>query len=141
MRTITLLLLALPSLLKAQEPPKKATTITVFVTDKDHTLLDKLSSVLFDRGYTIDNKDEKARYIVTKGRASKKFGTLTRLRARVTDSTIVFTSEVAIAYGPREDYIDVSYSGAKKGPMREAWNEMDEIARTFGDKLAYSKKQ
>lgn len=132
---------------KTTEPPKKSSKIIVVTKDSANTLLDRISAALFDIGYTIDSKDEKAKYIVTKERASKKWGTMSRIRTRINDTAIVFTSQIALnsdrdIFGTKEaakTFYDVDYSGSKKSAMREAWNELDEIARKFGDKIVYSK--
>lgn len=128
-------------------PPKKASKIIVLVKDSANTLLDRLSGFLFDRGYTIDNKDEKVKYITTKGQPSKSYGTISTIRARINDTAIVFTGQIALnsdrdILGIKRaelSYMNVDYRGSKKSAMREAWNELDAIARQFGDKIIYSK--
>lgn len=128
-------------------PPKKASKIIVLVKDSANTLLNRLSGVLFDKGYTVDTKDEKVKFIITKGQPSKHYGTLSKIRARVNDTAIVFTSQIAINSDrdilgikrPELDYMDVDYRGAKKSAMREAWNELEVIARMFGSQIVYSK--
>lgn len=129
------------------QPPKKASKIIVLVKDSADTLLDRLSGILFDKGYTIETKDEKAKYITTKGQSSKSYGTISKIRARINDTAIVFTSQIALnsdrdILGIKRaelSYMDVDYGGSKKSAMREAWNELDAIARMFGDKIVYSK--
>lgn len=132
---------------KPNEPVKKASKIIVMVRDSANTLLNRLSGILFDKGYTIDAKDEQAKYIITKGQPSKSYGTISKIRARINDTAIVFTSQIAIdserdilGIKRRElDYMDVDYRGAKKSAMRDAWKEIDSIARMFGDKIIYAK--
>lgn len=77
---------------KAQEPPKKASKIIVLTSDSDNKLLDRIAAELFDIGYTIDTKDQQSKIIVTKARPSKKYGTMTIIRARINDTAIVFAS-------------------------------------------------
>jgi hypothetical protein len=132
---------------KAQEPPKKSSKIIVMVKDTASTLFDKLTKTLFDYGYTIDNKDEKLKLLSTKERSSKKYSTLTRIRASINDTALILTSDIALGFsvdflGARDlqpSYSAVYYGGAKKSPLREAWNELDAIAHKFGDNIAYSK--
>jgi hypothetical protein len=132
---------------KAQEPPKKASKIIVLVKDSANTLLNRISAELFDKGYTIDSKDENAKYIVTRERPSNKYGTMSRIRTRINDTAIVFTSQIALnsdrdIFGTKEaakTFYDVDFSGSKKSAMREAWLELEEIARKFGDNIVYSK--
>jgi hypothetical protein len=128
-------------------PPKKASKIIVLVKDSANNLLDKIATELFDLGYTIESKDEKSKFIITKERPSKRFGTITRIRARINDTAIVFTSQIAInsdtdILGTKEaskTFYDVDYRGGKKNPMLDAWNELEAIARKLSDKIVYSK--
>jgi hypothetical protein len=128
-------------------PPKKASKIIVLVNDSANTLVDRVTKILFDYGYTIDSKDEKLKLISTKERSSKKYNTLTKIRVSVNDTAIILASDIAFGFsvdflGARDlqpTYSAVYYGGAKKSPLREAWNELDAIARTFGDKIFYSK--
>lgn len=129
------------------EPPKKSSKIIVLAKDSANTLLDRISGALFDLGYTTDVKDIQAKYIITKPRPSKHYGTMSIIKARVNDTAIVLSSQIAInsdrdIFGGKEaakSFYDVDYSGSKKSAMREAWNEMGEIARKFGDQVIYSK--
>jgi len=131
----------------AQEPPKKASKIIVLIKDSGNTLLDRIAAELFDKGYSIDSKDPNAKFIITKERPSKKYGTMSRIRTRINDTAIVFTCQIAInsdrdIFGTKEatkTFYDVDYSGSKKSAMREAWNELEEIARKFGSSIIYSK--
>lgn len=144
---ISINLKAQQQLSKLQEPPKKSSKIIVLTQDTANTLLNEVTKILFDYGYTIENKDEKLKLLSTKDRSSKKYSTLTRIRASINDTAIVFKSEIALGFdvelfGARNlqpSYSDVYYGGAKKSPLREAWNELEEIARKFGDKIVYSK--
>lgn len=132
---------------KPNEPPKKAAKIIVLVKDSTNTLLNDITKVLFDHGYSIDNKDEKLKLLSTKERSSKKYSTLTKIRVSINDTAIVFASDIALDFsvdflGARNlqpSYSSVYYGGAKKSPLREAWNELDAIARIFGDNIIYSK--
>lgn len=132
---------------KLQEPPRKSSKIIVLIKDSANTLLDQITRELFERGYTIDTKDERLKLLSTKERSSKKYNTLIKIRASINDTAIVFTGLLALGFdielfGVRDhqpSYSEVSYYGAKKSPLRDAWNEMDAIARAFGDKIVYSK--
>lgn len=129
------------------QPKKKASKIIVLVKDSANTLLDKVTKTLFDHGYTVDNKDEKLKLISTKERSSKKYNTLTRIRVSINDTAVVIVGDIALGFdvglfGTRDlqpSYSEIYYGGAKNSPLREAWNELDVIARKFGDKIIYSK--
>lgn len=75
-----------------EQPLKKANKIIVFVNDSANTLLDRIAGILYDKGYTIENKDEKVKFISTKEREGKKWTTYYKVRARIVDTAIVFTA-------------------------------------------------
>jgi hypothetical protein len=142
--------LIIPFVTKSQlqnAPPKKANKIIVLVRDSTNTLLNRLAMALFDRGYTIDMKDEQLKVLSTKELPSKKYGTMSRIRAKINDTAIVLSGQIAInsdrdIFGTKEaskSFYDVEYTGSKKSAMREAWNELEEIARKLSDKIVYSK--
>jgi hypothetical protein len=126
---------------------KGAKKVTVLAKDTANSLLDKVTLILFDKGFTIEQKDEKLKILSTKELPSKKWGTISKIRLRITDTTIVFTSQIAINYdydilGVKEstkNFMDVEYKGSKKSAMREAWEQMVEIASQFGQSIIYSK--
>jgi hypothetical protein len=122
---------------KAQEPPKKANKIIVLVRDSANNFLDRIASILYDKGYTIENKDEKVKFISTKERQGEKWSTYYKVRARINDTAIVFTGQIAL--NKNGDYWDIDYRGSKVSALREAWNELDAIARKFGNNIVYSK--
>lgn len=129
-----------------QTPPKKSSKIIVLTKDTSNTAINQIARALFERGYTIDTKDEQLKHIVTKERPNKNSITLTKIRASINDTAIVFTGVMAIAVEfnlggvtTKQTFDPVTYSGMKKSYMMEAWNELDAIARQFGDKIVYSK--
>jgi hypothetical protein len=146
MKILLPLLLLFSFTTKAQEPPKKASKIIVLVKDTMNTLFDKLVVTLFDKGFAVDNKDEKLKLITTKERPMPKGNMLTKIQARINDTAIVFTSTMALGFEMKimdikmeQTYDPVTYSGLKGSYMRVAWNELDAIARKFGDNIVYSK--
>lgn len=130
---------------KPDEPPRKSSKIIVMARDSANTLLDRIAGVLYDKGYTVENKDEKVKFITTKDLPSKKWSTIYKIKARINDTAIVFSGQIAFnkdtdIFGMKEavkTYWDIE--SGKGGSMREAWKEMDTIARMFGDKIVYSK--
>src|ERR1044072_2631684 len=81
-----------------QTPPKKASKIIVLVKDSGNTLFDQVTKTLFDYGYSIENKDEKLKLLSTKERSSKKYNTLTKIRASINDTAIIFRSDIALGF-------------------------------------------
>lgn len=130
---------------KAPEPPRKSSKIIVMVRDSSNMLLDRIAGALYDKGFTIENKDDKVKFISTKDLPSKKWATIYKIKARINDTAIVFTGQIAFnkdtdILGMKESvktYWDIE--AGKGGSMKEAWNELDTIARMFGDKVVYSK--
>lgn len=134
------------ALVTKSQPPRKSSKIIVLVTDSTNNLFDKVILTLFDKGFTIDNKDERLKIISTKERPMKKGNFLTKIQARINDTAIVFTSTMALGFQMKilgttmeQTYDPVTYSGLKGSYMRIAWNELEEIARLFGDNIVYSK--
>lgn len=128
------------------QPPKKASKIIVLVKDTSNILFDKIVVTLFDQGFPIETKDERLKIVSTKERPMKKGNFLTKIQVRINDTAIVFTSTMALGFemeilGSKmeQTYDPVTYSGLKGSYMRVAWNELDAIARMFGDKIIYSK--
>jgi hypothetical protein len=146
MKYLFLSLVIVTNLSYAQEPPKKANKIIVLTKDSANTLISKIAIELFNRGFTIDTKDEALKQITTKERPNKNSMTLIKIRAMVNDTAIIFTSQMALAneytlmgVTMKPTFDPVTYSGMKKGYMMEAWRELDAIAHEFGDKITYSK--
>lgn len=128
-------------------PIKGAKKVIVLAKDSSNSFLDKVTLILFDKGFTIDQKDDKLKILSTKELPSKKWGTMSKIRIRVIDTAIVLTSQIAINYdydilGLKEStksFMDVEFKGSKKSAMREAWDQMVEIASQLGQSITYSK--
>jgi hypothetical protein len=128
-------------------PFKGARKVSVLIKDTSTNLLDKVTIILFDKGFTIEQKDDKLKILSTKELPSKKWGTMSKIRIRINDTAIVFTSQIAINsadtfLGTKEStksFMDVYYGGSKKSPLREAWEQMVEIASQVGQSIIYSK--
>lgn len=123
--------------LVTKSPPRKSIKIIVLIKDSTSTLLDRVAGALYDRNYIIETKDEKVRFISIKEREAKRWATYYIVKARVTDTAIVFSGQIALNKGGR--YWGIDYTGTKISSMREAWNELHAIAKLFGDKILYSK--
>lgn len=127
------------------EPPKKANKIVV-LKDSTNDLLNKVALALLDKGFEIDKKDNELKTVTTKEKSMPKGAAQTKIQARISDTAIVFTSTlcVQLEYNIsgtiiKPTFDPVTYSGIKGSYMREAWNELEEIARKFGNNIVYSK--
>lgn len=137
MKYLLFVFILLPTLLKAQ--PKGSTKITAKVDTTG--LFDKIVIDLFDKGATFETKDRTLGLISTGPISSKKYSTSSKLRIRFLDSSIVITGYIVTdieLFGTKSGDIQVSFSGAKKSPMRDAWNEMDELAKKFSTQITYA---
>lgn len=130
---------------KTIEPPKKSTKIIVIAKDSANSLLNRIAGVLYDKGFTIENKDEQVKFISTKDLPSRQWMTVYKVKARINDTAIVFNGQIAFnkdtdILGMKEStktYWDIE--SGKGGSMKEGWNILNGIAKQFGDKIIYSK--
>lgn len=144
-RLLPLLLIICSFYCYSQEPPKKASKIIVTPTDTAG-ILNRIALAFLDKGFEIDRKDTELRTVTTKERSMPKGSAQTKIQARINDTSIVFTSTLCVQiemnlYGvtAKPTFDPVTYSGIKGSYMRVAWNELDKIARKFGDKIIYLK--
>lgn len=142
-RLLIALSIILPSISFAQTaPPKKASKIIVLVKDIDNILLNRITKMLFEKGFTIDTKDETAKILSTKEFAPNHPSIFIKVRASINDTSAVFTGEYAwtLTEGLHpHDYSIIEYRGLKNSAAMQAWNSLDAIAKMIGDKIVYSK--
>lgn len=116
----------------------------IIVVASDTTnLFNRVVQAFYEKEYTIDNKDQQAGFISTKEKAIKAgFSTDVKMRALIKDSTITFTGEmrVNVNFMGQDPSFDPIYNWGMKGtPAKLSWQEMESIAKQFGDKITYSK--
>jgi hypothetical protein len=121
----------------AQE--KKDSKIIVTPVDTSG-LFDKVVKALLENDYDLETKDREAGFITTKDKDLKKYAFKNKIRVQLKDSCLVFTAKERAGFQSilGDTYMDVSFIGAKNSPMREAWNDMDSIAKQLGT-VTYSK--
>jgi hypothetical protein len=127
-------------LLHAQSPKKKDTKIIVTTSDTSN-LISRISVALFEKGYNPDYKDEKAGIVISK---EKDFGTYSvRIRVLIKDSIITFSGQgrfYTLLKGDKdEDFNEIYFGGMKGSDIRNAWDQVESIARQFGAISRYSK--
>ncbi len=83
-----IILFLLPSVALSQQ--KKDTKILVAIADTTN-ILNKISAVLFENGYTIEEKNDQLKHFVTKRKTLKQSSTDLVLRILVKDSIVVMT--------------------------------------------------
>jgi hypothetical protein len=123
----------------------------VIASISDSNLFNKTALILYERGYTIKEKDKDVGFIATNDKSID--GNTVRLRILLKDTAAIITGDLynelaaAIVRGSTASKIskDESYyypirnNGMKKSGMRIAWNELVEVAKAIGGKLYYSK--
>lgn len=134
--------LLLPVFCNAQA--KKDTKIIAHAKDSGNVIFNKIAIDLFDRGFTFEIKDTAMRVIATSPLTSEKYATSRKIRIRFTDSLVIFTAQIALdfdlfATGNAKTFSEVSFIGAKKSPMREVWNEVNELAVKYFGVVTYGK--
>jgi hypothetical protein len=127
----------------AQE--KKDAKITVTVKDTIN-LFNRVALALYEKGYSLANKDSQAGFIATDEKPVPKTAGSMKIRALVKDSTITFTGLMAIDVEMKilgtkleRTFDPVTFWGEKNGSYKICWREMESIAKQFGDKITYSK--
>jgi hypothetical protein len=131
-------LLILPLLMFGQN--KKDTKIIVPADTVN--ILNKLVSEFYDKGFSIERRDDQVKFVETTEKNIGHYCSL-KLRAQVKDSVIVFTGLIAVNYNlfgpPSARTFDPLYYGGMKGSdMRKSWELMEEVAKKFG-RLTYGK--
>jgi hypothetical protein len=128
---------------------KKDTKITV--TANDSSLFNKAVLLLYQRGYTLKEKDKELGFIATNDKSIK--GTIVRLKVFVKDSSLTLTGDVynslasalmrgsAVSNISKDEsyYVPIQNMGMKGSGMRDAWNELVSVAKQFGDQISYGK--
>jgi hypothetical protein len=127
----------------AQVPPKKSTKIIVLVKDSASTLLNTIAKGLFDRGFTVETKDENTKTLSTKEFTPDHHSMYIKVRASINDSSVVFTGTYAWTmtsglHPHPHEYTPIEFRGLKKSAAMHAWNSLDKIARNFGEHIVYS---
>lgn len=142
MKTPIILLAAVlyTTLSYSQQPKKKDAKIIVTPTDTTN-LFNRITIALFEQGYNPDIKDEKAGIVISKEKDFRTYSV--RIRAIVTSTTITFSGQgrfYSLVRGDKDDdFEDIYYAGAKGSDLRNAWEEIDKIAKRFGNNINYSK--
>jgi hypothetical protein len=126
------------------QPPKKANKIIVVTTDSANNELNRIAKVLFDKGFTIETKDETTKTISTKEFAPNHPSIFIKIRASINDTSIVFTGTYMWTLTnnllpTRQEFEAIEYRGMKNSAAMQAWNSLDTIVKSYNSKVIYSK--
>jgi len=131
---VTLALLLVPAFSFGQ---KKGDTKIVI----DTVSFDKISVVLFENGYTVDNKDEKLKFLSTK---TKDIGSIgVRIRIMQKDSTLIISGEVVdralmiVLKSNEPIYYNIQFGGMKGSTRRDSWNEIVRVSKLLAPIVRY----
>lgn len=134
MKYIILPLLLVTCIANAQQ--KKDSKIIVAATDTTNAF-NMVALKLYEAGYTVDQRDDQVKFLVTEPKYLKRWNAYLRIRAIQKGTTIVFSGEVNLpSFDKRFDQLE--YVGAKGSINRDSWEQIDAIARQLGT-VSYSK--
>ncbi len=146
----TILFFIFSSVSLSQQPIKKDTKIIVSPSDSAN-LFNRIVMALYEKGYSIETKDEQLKFIAS---TEKAFGSWSlKIRVMIKDSAIIFSGQYAENYtisifgggigGKTEKTFQelYYYTGAfsKGNDFRKAWDILDSFAKEFGTTVKYSK--
>jgi hypothetical protein len=120
---------------------KHETKIVVPVKDTAG-IMQKVSDVLNEKGFTVDQQTGK--FVSTKERTVSKASAPTEMKVKafLKDTALIFSGEfkVNITFmGSPPSFWDIENRGTKGSVFRVTWSEMENIAKEFGDKVQYEK--
>lgn len=135
-----LFFLLIPTLSFAQA--KNDTKINV--STKDTGLYNKVCLLLYERGYTLKQKDKELGFIATDDKSVN--GTAIRLKFIVKDTSVTVTGDLyndiaaALARGrfaanvskDESYYMPIRFAGMKGSGVKDAWLEMEKVAKLIG---------
>lgn len=133
MKYLLLSLFLIPTLSYSQA--KRDTKVIVTVSDTSN-LFNRVVMSLYERGYTLEQKDEKLNFIATGEKPMPKLGASMKLRVMIKDSIMVVTGLHALdikIMGLERTFDPNEYRGMKGSVWMTAWDEMVSFARQFGE--------
>lgn len=120
---------------------KNDSKIIVIVADTSN-LINRITLSLYDKGYTMEEKDNTVGFLLTKEKFERKVVGSRKIKALIKGNTIEFTGlcriELSTFDKDNNRFEPVLYKGMKGSLYMVAWHEMEEIAKQFGP-VTYSK--
>jgi DNA polymerase II large subunit len=121
--------------LSAFTQQKKDTKVSVVASDTSN-LFNRVALAFYQKGYTLETKDETVGFMHTKEKEMEKYTPYQTISTFVVNGVITMTSKIRMG---NLGTFDVEFYNRKKQAFTAAWEEMESIAKQFGDKLTYSK--
>lgn len=130
--------------LNASGQSKNDKKIIVTVTDTVN-LFNRIALSLYDKGYTLENKDQELGFLSTNDKPIINGTSLYKMKALIKGNTVTFTGSIAVLVSlfgstkmSERTYSDMLFYGMKNSPNMISWREVVEVAKEFGT-LSYSK--
>ena len=127
------------------KPPKGTTRMAVTVTDTTN-LYNRISLLLYEKGFSIDNRDQGLGFIASSEKVVNDFCSM-KVHILIKDSTVTITPFLATnistgsgMFKTERSFETIKYGGMKGSGQRIAWEETMSIAAAFGTKFTYLKE-
>lgn len=143
MRFTTVVLFLICSL-SSYSQKKGDTKIIVEVIDTTN-LFNKVAMAFYEKGFSLEQKDDQLKFIATDEKNLPKDRAMQmKLRAFIKDNTLIISGLIAInmdiiVQTKTKQWDVAEYRGMKGSAYMVTWEEMESIAKLFGDKISYSK--
>jgi hypothetical protein len=113
----------------------------VILTPADTSnLFNRLVMALYDRGYTLEQKDDALKFVATSERSIPREAISVKVRGMVKENTVVLYGLFAMEIGPKQsrDFTPIEY---RKGKIwsNVHFKELQAIAEAIGGITTYSK--
>lgn len=110
----------------------------IIITAPDSTgLFNKVAMVLYERGYSLAQKDEALKFMATTTRPVKYMNI--KVNALVKNNEVTLTGTYDLAVTEIDDTDPIMFRGVKGSYLRNAWAELQAIADKIGGEIRYGK--
>lgn len=131
--------LMLPINAVAQDMPFKGAE-KIIVTVDTTGLMDRLNLVLIEKGYIIEERNDRVGYIITKSKSVGYHAGRLKVRGIIRKDALELTgqtTELGAKSSANEDLSHLKFVGAKGSFNKDSWKELENIATQFGKELQY----
>lgn len=138
MKKILLVILLIPGFILAQNKHDNAIVIA-------HLPFKAAISGCMDQGFSIATKDDSLQYFTTLPKADKHRN-LIILHIRIKDSVTIITGDLnpnmTLNFGmvsSQTALYQIEFKGMAGSPLKQSWESMNDVARSFGLPVSYAK--
>jgi hypothetical protein len=126
MKSLLIGLFLIPTLCFCQQ--KKDSKVIVSVSDTSN-LFNRITLALYEKGYTLDTKDESVGFIKTKEKEMEDYFAYQSMTVFIKQGVITLTSKIRLG---GVGTFDVEYMGERKNAFTASWNEVVSFGKQFG---------